>query len=102
VLCCLSTDTEKAVAWLHDAIYSCGISKKMLRGAFTDDIADAVWTLTRRDNEDYFDYIRGISQNPLASAVKLAGIKRKMDSNSVGDIKRTEKHETAYQILTNN
>lgn len=47
---------------------------------FSERILEAADLLTRREEEDYFDYVRRIKENPLAAAVKLADLRHNSDT----------------------
>lgn len=72
----VSTDEEKAVAWLHDVIEDTAITAADLRQmGFSQKIVDAVVLLTRTKEVSSEDYYAAIRKNPLARTVKLADIK---------------------------
>lgn len=64
----------------------------------------ALSLISRRTNQDYFDYIRQIKKNDLARQVKLADLKDNMNLNrlreiSDEDLKRLDKYKKAKEIL---
>ena len=97
---------EKITAVLHDVLedtcYTPGDLKKLL--GISDEILDALKLLTHRRGDSYMDYIRKLSGNPLAVAVKLADLEDNMDLSRLGhvtqkDLDRREKYRQAYILL---
>lgn len=72
----VTTNEEKAVAWLHDVIEDTAITADdLLEMGFPQRIVDAVVLLTRTKEVSSEDYYLAIRKNPLARTVKLADIK---------------------------
>ena len=72
----VTTDEEKAVAWLHDVIEDTPVTAEhLLEIGFSKEIVDAVVLLTRTKDVSSEDYYAAIRKNPLALAGKLADIK---------------------------
>ena len=102
----VTSPEEKIVAILHDVLedtcYTAGDLKKLL--GISDEIVDALKLLTRKRGENYMEYIRKLSDNPLAVAVKLADLKDNMNLDRLkqvtqDDLKRCEKYREAYAYL---
>ena len=60
--------------------------------------------MTHEEGVDYFDYVKEIAKNPLATKVKLADLEHNMDPTRLkevteADIQRTEKYKKAYFYL---
>ncbi len=71
---------------------------------FGKEICDALNLMTHNDNTPYFDYIRNIKTNSLATSVKLADLKHNSDISRIPnpgpkDYNRIKKYEKAEQIL---
>lgn len=63
----------KAVAWLHDVLEDCDVSKEQLQSAgIPPQCIEAVELLSKTPDGDYDEYIERVAQNPLASKVKIA------------------------------
>ena len=95
---------EKIIAWLHDTIEDTDITESDLRPIFGDEITDTVLILTRHPDEDYFDYIRRVMENPTAIKVKLADLTHNMQPDRIKhtsdmDNERREKYQKAYKML---
>lgn len=102
-----TTIQGEIVAYLHDIIEDTDVTYEELSEMFGNQIAFAVYRLTHKKDEDYFDYIKELKYNRLAVEVKLADLKNNMDLSRLNkvtdkDKKRLEKYKKAYQILTEN
>jgi hypothetical protein len=70
------------VALLHDTLEDSPITTvDCLRDTFGSTIATAVFAITRKKGERYFDYIRRCWLNPTARLVKIEDIKHNMDKS---------------------
>jgi (p)ppGpp synthase/HD superfamily hydrolase len=66
---------EKKVAIMHDVLEDTSTTLKDLRKCgFDDEILEAVDAISRREGEHYFDYISRVSNNELATKVKIADL----------------------------
>ena len=72
----VSGSDEKLVAWLHDVVEKGpGWSLDRLRQeGFPEQIVAAVDALSKRDGEDYFEFVRRSISNSLARPVKRADL----------------------------
>lgn len=105
VAAAFSDDTLQAIAWLHDILEDTDLRAEDLRSfGFTEEVIRTVVDLTRISGEDYEDYIRRLSKNPLAVQVKLADLHHNMDLSRLPevtpkDLKRLEKYRKAETFL---
>ena len=95
---------EKIIAWLHDTIEDTDITDADLRPVFGDEITDIVVILTKHPDEDYFDYIKRVMDNPTAIKVKLADLTHNMQPDRIKhpsdmDNERRKKYQKAYKML---
>ena len=101
----MTGEAETVCALLHDVLEDTDTSPEDLKKlGFGDDILEALCLLTHRDSEDYFDYVKRISKNPIAKAVKIADLKHNSDLTRLdvideGAIKRNEKYKKALSLL---
>jgi hypothetical protein len=82
VMARVETDAERVVAILHDAVEngSDRISLDRLREeGIPEEIVEAIDCLTRRDDEEYDDFIERLAPNGLARRVKLADLADNLD-----------------------
>lgn len=97
-------EEARITALLHDVVEDSSVTPDTLRNLFGDEVADAVEAMTHREGEDYFDYIRRLSQNPLARQVKLADLAHNMELGRIRspgeeDRLRAEKYRRAREML---
>lgn len=70
------------VALLHDVIEDTDFNASDLRKlGFTSTQVEAVVAMTRKKDEQYFDYIKRVKANDLAKIVKLADLKHNSDKS---------------------
>ena len=98
----------KIVAILHDIIEDTDVTESyLLKAGLSKHIVDAVVSLTRSKDEDYQEYIKNLSSNPLAKEVKRADLEHNMDLKRLPtlkekDLQRNRKYQIAYHYLINN
>ncbi|MDF2503868.1 GTP pyrophosphokinase [Clostridium sp.] len=96
---------EKIVAILHDTKEDTYVTDKdLLASGFDSEIIDAVDAITRRDNENYFNFIGRCKQNYIARIVKLADLEDNMDLTRISnytkkDIDRLKKYAKARKMI---
>jgi (p)ppGpp synthase/HD superfamily hydrolase len=96
----VTSDEAKAVAWLHDTLEDTGLDiHHMNEAGISDDVIDAVLTITHHD-QDYLEYIQRVASNPLAREVKLADIQHNLSDSPTE--KQREKYAAALAILNEN
>ncbi len=97
-------ETEKIVAVLHDTLEDTAITFEALEDSFGFVVASAVKTLSKTENEDYFEFIDRIKQNAIATKVKIADLQDNSDLSRLEtvteqDLNRREKYQKALRIL---
>lgn len=96
----------KIVALLHDTIEDSDVTADYLRKeGFREEIVEAVLAVTRREGEDYDDYVRRAAQNELSRMVKRADLEDNMDIRRLPeltnhDVERLRKYLRAWQYLS--
>ena len=94
------------VALLHDVIEDTDITLEDLKDeGFPQKVIEAIALMTHDDDTPYFDYIRRIKTNPIATAVKLADLQdnsnyERLDKVEIKDLQRIEKYREAKRILS--
>lgn len=68
-------DEMITVALLHDVVEDSDVTVEYIEDNFGSDVAFAVDAITKRDGEDYDDYLKRVDVNPLAKLVKLEDIR---------------------------
>ena len=76
------------VALLHDIVEDTNITLDNLReNGFPDDVIEAIDILTKKDNQEYAEYIRNIAKNEIATNVKISDLIHNLDkSRSLGKL----------------
>ena len=108
ILISLGMDSESIVAGLlHDVIEDTSLTFADLEQIFPKQVVEIVMLLTHDEKVDYFDYIRKIKTNAIATKVKLADIEhnsnedRSIDSNLTQEqlLYWKEKYAKAKELL---
>lgn len=92
------------VALLHDVLEYANVTYSTIHNLFGDRVADTVVALIREIGEDCLSYITRVSENPLATEVKIADLTRNMDLTRLPragrrDLRRQERYRKAKEIL---
>lgn len=99
---------ERICAVLHDIVEDTDITFDDLRSeGFSEEIIEIVDCLTKRDGEDYFDYIERVLTNKTACQIKISDLNDNMDSSrnlnsSQKDTQRIKKYKKAKEIILEN
>lgn len=60
------------VALLHDVMEDCGVTREfLLKEGYSDRVVTAIEAITKREGENYDDYIARVRANALARTVKM-------------------------------
>ena len=72
----VESEEEKLVAWLHDIVEKGPrwTFDRLRQEGFSSRVLEAVDAMSKRDGEDYFDFVRRSIKNPLARPVKRADL----------------------------
>lgn len=95
------------VALLHDVVEDAGVTIDQLSAeGFSEEIITAVKLMTHDDSVPYMDYVKQISANPVAAAVKLADLRHNSDLTRLDTVdksagERIEKYGKAIELLLN-
>ena len=94
---------------LHDVIEDSMIQPEQLEEIFGKDIADAVVSVSRNDNEDYMDYVNRAAENSIGRWVKYFDLQDNLDISRFvrnsnyeftdKDLRRLNKYAKAYRYL---
>ncbi|MSP27516.1 MAG: GTP pyrophosphokinase [Methylococcales bacterium] len=101
----MTTDTEMAVALLHDVIEDSDITATdLLAEGIPSEVVEAVLCLTKQAGENYPAFILRAKQNTLARKVKLADIEDNINvlrllTLSDTDLARIAKYHAAWRVL---
>lgn len=102
----LIDDDCKITAFLHDIVEDTDIDIELLKEVFPERIVNAILSMTHKEDEDYFSYVRRVGENPIARQVKLSDLTHNMNLNRLKnvtekDFERVEKYKKAFDILSN-
>ena len=96
---------DRLVALLHDTIEDGNIaSEYLLLVGFSQEVVDAVLSVSRKRGEDYFEFIQRCKANPIGRRVKICDLEDNMDITRLKeltekDIERLKKYHEAYKML---
>lgn len=104
VMMAMTSNTDRIVAVLHDVVEDSRDWQLQDLLAFGPDIVAALDALTRREGEGYDDYINRVSENPIATRVKLADLRDNLDLSRIpeptdADVARCVKYRQARAVL---
>lgn len=94
------------VALLHDVVEDTDWTMEMLgEQGFTDEMLDALACVTKKEGEDYMQFVQRAKANRFAREVKIADLKSNMDITRLNeitdvDVERLRKYHKAYKYLT--
>ncbi|MBK6789766.1 MAG: GTP pyrophosphokinase [Betaproteobacteria bacterium] len=100
----LSTPEERIVGVLHDVIEDSSVTVEELRARLLDDVLAALESVTKRDGEEYMDFVVRAARNPIGKRVKLADLKDNSDLSRIAapterDFARIEKYRLAIELI---
>ncbi len=101
----LDTEEEQTVALLHDTIEdTCVTIADLRKEGFSDNVLQAVYCLTHKDEEPREVYLQRVARNPLAIKVKLADLTHNSDLSRIPepaarDFARVEKYKKEMAFL---
>lgn len=105
VMAACSVQSHQIVAVLHDVIEKSDWTLEALRAeGLPDELAQALDAVTRRDGEDYFDFVRRAGRNEIARAVKIADLRdnlmiSRLTQPQGADPAQADRYRRALQIL---
>ena len=99
----MDDEITTCVALLHDTVEDTDVTLEDLAKDFPAEVVNAVRLLTHAEDVEYFDYVRAIKSDPIATKVKLADLTHNGDpsriSNQGNAEKRRQKYAAARKIL---
>ena len=95
VMLYMETETEMMVAVLHDVIEDTKETKKVTieylkEAGYSEEVLQAIDCLTRRDGEEYDQFILRVKPNPLARKVKIADLEDNINLERIADTKEDD------------
>lgn len=103
----LSTPDEQIVAVLHDVVEDRGDAwtfDRLHAEGFSEAVLAGVDALTKRQGEDYEEFVRRAASNPLGRRVKLADLRDNCDLSRIAtptdrDQERIAKYRRAIKLI---
>lgn len=103
----MNTEVEMMTAILHDVVEDSDewtIEKLRERG-FSDEVLEAVESVTNREGESYDEFIERAGKSPIARKVKIADLEDNMNVRRIGKIRekdliRLKKYHKSWNLLT--
>ena len=92
--------TLQAIAWLHDVVEDTDVSLRDLESlGIPGPVLSGVKAITKRDGEDYVDYIVRVAKEPSARKVKIKDIEDNLNSTPPCTNQRASKYRLAKWVL---
>jgi len=99
VMLAQTTTETQIVGVMHDMIEDTDTSlNDVYSFGFDDDIVLALNAITRRDDEDYFVYVKRACSNPIARPVKIADLRDNLRASS-DDADRRARYTKALELI---
>lgn len=99
------TEIERICSVLHDVIEDTNITLEQLKNeGFSEEILSALDALTKRDGEDYDEFIDRVLRNKIDCYVKLADLSDNIDLKRINnpteeDLERVKKYRRAMDRI---
>jgi (p)ppGpp synthase/HD superfamily hydrolase len=101
----LETPTEKIAGVLHDVVEDTDWTfERLTAEGVPQPVIEALEAVTKREGEDYEEFVERSARNPLATKIKLADLEDNMDLRRMSDITeedlpRLKKYVKAWRYL---
>ena len=100
----MKTPEEQVVGWLHDTVEDTGLTLSEIEKEFGPETAAAVDAISRRDGEEWDDYLRRAKQNEVARKVKISDLidnsnLSRIPSITLRDVERQKKYNLALTYM---
>src|SRR6516165_920713 len=81
VMLAMTSRNDQIVGVLHDVVEDCdGWTLDKIRDeGFSTEVVEALDSVTQREGEDYFSFVRRAAANPIGRRVKMADLKDNSD-----------------------
>jgi len=101
----MTTEAERITAVLHDVVEDSSFTlEDLIAEGFAHEIVHAVDALSKREGEDYMQFVRRASEDPIARRVKRADLEDNLDLTRIRDLtdhdlERARRYHLALRIL---
>ena len=100
----LESPELQVIGWLHDTVEDTSLTLAEIREQFGPETAAAVDAISRRDGEQWSDYLGRVAANPMARQVKISDL---IDNSNLSriphvtlkDVERQKKYNKALKKL---
>ena len=100
VMMVMETLTQKTAAVLHDVVEDTDVTLDgLIQRGFSERIYDIVEVLTKREGENYFDYVKRSRLDPDARIIKKADIQDNLREPFLFEDSMKERYQKALSIL---
>jgi (p)ppGpp synthase/HD superfamily hydrolase len=105
VMAGVDSDIEKMVAILHDVVEDTDWTfERLTQEGFPTEVIEALNCVTKREGEEYDDFVKRSASNKIARKVKLADLEHNMDARRLSnvtdkDVERLKKYVRAWRFL---
>src|SRR6187399_2146094 len=81
----VKTNAERITAVLHDVVedYEGWSFERLLEEGFSTDIIEALKSVTKREGENYEDFVKRACENPIGRRVKLSDLRDNCDLSRI-------------------
>ena len=86
------------IAYLHDVVEDGKVSIDDIHERFGEEVGHGVDAMTRRPDENYFDYIGRVGEHPHARQVKVADLTHNLSGDPPGSLR--QRYEKALEMLS--
>ena len=100
----LSTPQAQVVGWLHDTVEDTALTLGEIEARFGPETRAAVDAISRRDGEDWDDYIERVKAEPMARQVKISDLidnsnLSRLPGVTLRDVRRQARYNRALKAL---
>ena len=100
----MNSPEEQVVGWLHDTVEDTEMTLEGIEEGFGPETAAAVDAISRRDGEEWDDYLRRVKQNPIARQVKISDLidnsnLSRIDQITMRDVERQARYNRALKYM---
>lgn len=101
----MDDEISTVCALLHDVVEDTDTTfENLLEMGFPNEVVDVIKLLTHEESVPYMEYVRKISENPIATKVKIADLRHNSDNTRLSVIdewaeRRCQKYKQALDIL---
>ena len=101
----MTDEIRTTTALLHDIVEDTDVTfDDLIKMGYPDEVIDALRLLTHKEGLDYFEYVKQIGTNPIATDVKIADLTHNSDLSRLNeitewDLLRVEKYKKCLSYL---